>query len=40
MHTDSKQDAKLEVHEIKKELDSLASECPEIPTRILNKYTS
>ena len=40
MHTDSKQDAKSEVHEIKKELDALASECPEIPTRILNKYAS
>ncbi len=30
--------AKSEVHEIKKQLDSLASECPEIPKRIFRKY--
>lgn len=35
---DSGEGAKSEAHEIKKELDALASECPEIPTRIRNKY--
>ena len=30
--------AKAEVHEVKKQLDSLANECPEIPGHILRKH--
>jgi len=37
---ESGKNAKSEVHDIKKKLDSLANECPEIPKRILGQFKS
>ncbi|GMQ87384.1 MAG: hypothetical protein BMS9Abin08_0585 [Gammaproteobacteria bacterium] len=35
---ESNKDAKIELHKIKKHMDSLAGESPELPQRILKKY--
>jgi len=36
--SESGEGAKAEIHEIKKQLDALANECPELPSRISRRY--